>query len=76
MCRGFDMMSSGTWYMWIVPVILILIIGYSIYMVLKNRKGNINEQSDLALEILNERFAQGEIDEKEYETKKNNLNNT
>lgn len=75
MCRGFNMVSQGMWYMWIVPVILILIIGYAIYNIVKNQKGKIDNRSDLALEILNERFAKGEIEEAEYETKKNNLRN-
>lgn len=75
MCRGFNMVSQGMWYMWIVPVILILIIGYAIYNIVKNQKGKIENRSDLALEILNERFAKGEIEEAEYETKKNNLRN-
>ncbi len=35
MCRGFNMVSQGMWYMWIVPVILILIIGYAIYNIVK-----------------------------------------
>lgn len=75
MCRGFNMVSQGMWYMWIVPVILILIIGYAIYNIVKKQKGKIENRSDLALKILNERFAKGEIEEAEYETKKNNLRN-
>lgn len=75
MCRGFNMVSQGMWYMWIVPVILILIIGYAIYNIVKKQKGKIENRSDLALKILNERFAKGEIEEAEFETKKNNLRN-
>lgn len=75
MCRGFNMVSQGMWYMWIVPVILILIIGYAIYNIVKKQKGKIENRSDLALKILNERFAKSEIEEAEFETKKNNLRN-
>lgn len=75
MCRGFNMVSQGMWYMWIVPVILILIIGYAIYNIVKKQKGKIENRSDLALKILNERFAKGGIEEAEFETKKNNLRN-
>lgn len=75
MCRGFNMVSQGMWYMWILPVILILIIGYAIYNIVRKQKGKIENRSDLALKILNERFAKGEIEEAEFETKKNNLRN-
>ena len=62
-----DMLSSML-IIWIIPLILIVIIGISIYMIVKNKRGK-----SPALEILNERFAKGEINEEEYIKKKENL---
>ncbi|NMA49120.1 MAG: hypothetical protein GX947_05045 [Tissierellia bacterium] len=56
-----------------MPLILIVIIGVAVYMILKNKKEDNKTKSNPALDILNVRFAKGEIDESEYLKKKKNL---
>lgn len=75
--RNKDMMgygyriATGWWFVWLIRVILIGIILYAIYKIAIGKGGgtsSIYDTSDSrALEILKERYAKGEIDEKEYE---------
>lgn len=74
MYYGFRNILSNTLIVWIIPIILLLLIGTSIYMIGKNKKQNNQYRSDSALEILNIRFAKGEIDEEEYSENKRSLN--
>lgn len=68
-------MMGGGWLMMLVPV---LFIGLAIYAFMKisqnnsNNKTHNNSNND-ALNILNKRYAQGEISEEEYIQKKNIL---
>ncbi|MCA1073529.1 SHOCT domain-containing protein [Clostridium bowmanii] len=68
--NGYNMM--GGWFgMMIIPIILI---GVVIYVI--NNQGQKNNGKDIGfkdnfMDILNERFARGEINEEEYNTKKN-----
>lgn len=73
MYRRFGGMGSGMVFAWIIPLILIVIIGVAVYMILKNKKEDNKTKSNPALDILNVRFAKGEIDESEYLKKKKNL---
>jgi putative membrane protein len=74
MYYGFQEMLSNMLIVWLIPIVLLLIIGISLFMIRKNNKENSKESNSSALEILNERYAKGEIDEEEYNRKKNNLN--
>lgn len=74
MCYGFRDMLSNMVIVWIIPLILLFLIGISIYMIRKNKKEDDQHINNSALRILDERFAKGEIDEEEYNRKKNNLN--
>ena len=51
-----------------------MIIGIAVFLIANNKKENSKTKSNLALDILNERFAKGEIAEEEYIKKKKNLN--
>ena len=70
---GYNMM--GGWFeMMIIPIILI---GVVIYVI--NNQGQKNNGKDIrfkdnSIDILNERFTRGEINEEEYGTKKILLN--
>ena len=66
MHRGFRYMGSNMFMGWIIPLVLIVIIAIAIYMIASNKKENNKISSSSALDILNERFAKGEIDEEEY----------
>lgn len=66
--------------MGLIPIILIGLIGFALYMIFKNNKQNkpnsdnqTQQTTRRALEILDERYAKGEIDEEEYQKIKNNL---
>lgn len=74
MYSGFRDMLSNMFIVWLIPIILLLMIGISIYMVRKNKKQNNEYRNDSSLEILNRRLAKGEIDEEEYSKKKRILN--
>jgi len=69
---GYNMM--GGWYgMMIIPIILIAVVIFVIYKQgLNNKFKDIGVKGN-ALDILNERFARGEINEEEYNNKKSIL---
>lgn len=73
MYYGFEDMFSDMITLWLIPIIFFLIIGVSIYMIRKNNKNSNKIKNSRALEILDERFANGEIDEEEYKKKKDHL---
>ena len=70
---GFRGMLPNGLIVWVIPITLLLIIGISIYMIVKNKKQKNQYKNDSSLNILNERFAKGDIDVEEYEEKKKNL---
>lgn len=73
MYRRFASMGSGMFLSWIIPIILIAIIAIAVFMIVNNNMANSKSRNDSAMDILNERFARGEIDEEEYRNKKKNL---
>lgn len=61
----------GGGFMWIFW--LLIIVGV-IYLIMNMTKGNMNQSShDSPLEILKKRYAQGEIEEDEYERRRKEL---
>lgn len=73
MHRRFGTMPTNMFFVWIIPIILLALIGIALYMVWKNKKGDHKDQSSSALDILDMRYAKGEIDEEEYKNMKKNL---
>ena len=70
--NGYNMM--GGWFgMIIIPIILILVVIYLVSNQGQNNNVKYVGTKDNSLDILNERFARGEIDEEEYNNKKNIL---
>ena len=69
---GYNMMGGWSGMM-IIPIILIAVVMFFIYK--QSQNNNIKDigTRNNALDILNERFARGEIDEEEYNNKKNIL---
>jgi putative membrane protein len=64
----------GGMFMMLIPIVLVSIIVYAVYKLIghSNNNGHYNNiGSNSALNILNERFARGEITEEEYKQKKN-----
>lgn len=82
MHRGYMFNGYGNmFWSWLIPLVLLALIAIAVYMIVRNNKmgdqtsKNENvESAGRALEILDERYAKGEIDEEEYKRMKNNLN--
>ncbi|MCJ7688170.1 MAG: SHOCT domain-containing protein [Clostridiaceae bacterium] len=63
----------GGMFMMLIPIVLVAIIVYAIYKLIghANNNGHYNNiRGNSALDILNERFARGEITEEEYNQKR------
>jgi len=69
---GYNMMGGWSGMM-IIPIILIAVVIFVVYKQGLNNKFKDIGTRDNALDILNERFARGEINEEEYTNKKNIL---
>lgn len=65
---GPGMMFQG----WIIPLIILVIIGISLYMIFKhtNETNKTKTSDESALDILDKRYARDEIDDEEYLKKK------
>lgn len=73
MHRRFGNMPFGMGGSWIIPLILVVLIAIAVYMIVNNKKDHNRTGSNSALDILNERYAKGEIDDEEYNRRKNNI---
>ncbi len=63
----------GGMFMMVIPIVLVAIIVYAIYKLIGHSSNNghyNNKRGNSALDILNERFARGEITEEEYNQKR------
>ena len=58
----------GGWFMWLIPVIVIVIV---FYFMMQSQKGRIVRETPL--EILKKRYAKGEITKEEYDRTKQDL---
>lgn len=70
---GYGMMGIGWFWMMFIPLILIGIIVYAAVRLANGKHRNYENKYDgtnHAMEILNQRFASGEINEEEYKRKK------
>lgn len=76
MFRGFMYISGNMWMVWVIPVVLLLLIGISMVMIAKNNKDTKNIKRKPAMDKLDERYATGDVSEDEYKRIKSNLNNT
>lgn len=69
-------LSHGPWFIgWLLPLLFWGTIAYILFSFLKfffSKKRK--KQEDSALEKLRHRFAMGELDQQEYEARKNTLN--
>jgi len=63
------MMGGGNMgFGWLIPLVIVMAFGYFIYNANSNKTKNTS-----ARDLLDERFANGEIDEKEYKERKSIL---
>ena len=63
-------MFYGGGFMWIFWILLIIAI---VYIFQNIAKGNSSSENETPLEILKKRYARGEIDEEEYERRRDEL---
>ena len=68
---GVDGMFFGGGYMWILWLTLLVVVVYVLKVLVAGDSGRSSE--DDALEILRQRYARGEIDEQEFEQRKQEL---
>ncbi|SFK72908.1 putative membrane protein [Marinilactibacillus piezotolerans] len=64
---------AGSGFFWPIPAVLLLVIVLSVIMIAKNNRQKKRPIESSSLEILNERYARGEIDDQEYSRRKKNL---
>jgi putative membrane protein len=57
-------------FVFIAGIALLAVIILSIYMIIRNNKTNQNNSTSKAIEILNQKYALGEMSEEEYIKKK------
>lgn len=80
-CLKYGMINNGGGFLMMFGMLLFLVlIGLAIYALIKNingtsplAAGNYGDGSNSAIDILNSRYARGEIDEEEYSRKKTAL---
>lgn len=60
--------GGGRFAMMLIPLLLIGLVIYAVYKISVNNNGTKN--MDSSMEVLNERFVNGEISEDEYKRKK------
>ncbi|MDF2839479.1 MAG: hypothetical protein K0Q99_250 [Clostridia bacterium] len=72
---GYYGMTGGWFGMMLIPLILIGFIMYAVIKLINNNSNNMRYEMPYSnsMEILNARFAKGEIDEEEYKRKKEML---
>lgn len=68
--HGYFFGPGGELYMMLIPLLIIVILVYLGVKVLQKSKPGITAPTNQGLQILNERFAKGEIEEAEYLQKK------
>jgi len=75
MQNGGGSMWFGGGFMWIFWVIIIIAIVWAVKSMTKTSSTQSDDlkDTDSPLEILNKRYAQGEIDKEEFENKKKDL---
>ena len=85
MGRRFGFFSSNTMLNWLILILIVGVIIFAVYNIVQNIKdkskaanhyqeNNYRAEKSKALDILDERYAKGEIDEDEYLRRKSTLN--
>lgn len=66
-------MGWGTAFSWLISIVVLVAIIWFFRKMTNTNQGKSNMQTKSALDILNERYAKGEIDKNEYKSKKQDL---
>ena len=65
-------MGFGSAFMWLFWIVVVIVIVWAVKAASGNSNGPAKKQKS-ALDILNERYARGEIDQQEFEQKRNDI---
>ena len=71
--HGFGGMNFGMGWWWIIGLIFVTVIIWAVVRSTNQNNSHNVVKNNQALDILNERYASGEIDKEEYEMKKRDL---
>jgi len=71
--HGYDGMGWGMGFGWLIGLVVLIILVWLIVKAINSRNTSAPQQSKSALEILNERYAKGEISKQEFESKKRDI---
>jgi putative membrane protein len=66
------MMGYGGGFMWLIALVLVGVVIYFVVQAIK-AKGSAGSATETPLDILNKRYAKGEIDKEEFNRKKKDL---
>jgi putative membrane protein len=72
--HGYGGMGFGMGWGWIIGLIFLVILIWIIIRITSRGQSSNQTINRSALDILNERYARGEMDKDEFEEKKRNLN--
>lgn len=72
MMNGGGMFFGGS-VMWILLILIVVILIAVIKVMVGGNSGKINQKEDTPLEILEKRYAHGEIDEQEFNQRRKEL---
>lgn len=71
--NGGGSMFFGGGFMWIFWILLIVLVAYAVKAGIGSGSRDYNQEDESPQEILKKRYARGEINEQEYERRKNEL---
>lgn len=70
---GMDGWTGGVGVVWMIWTLVVVSIPVALAYLLLGRRGSASETADDALAALRRRYAEGEIDEEEFETRRSRL---
>ena len=68
---GLEMNNWWWWLIWLIVMVIIVWVGVTILN--KRRRSKNRRNNKASLDILEKRYAKGEIDKEEFEERRNNL---
>jgi len=71
--HGFDGMSWGMGFGWLIGLVVLIILIWLIVKVVNSQNPSTQKREKSALDILKESYAKGEINKEEFEERKNGL---
>ncbi len=73
MMGGYGGYGMGMGWWWIIGLIVLVAVVWMVVKTMNQQNATKTESKKTALDILNERYAKGEVDKQEYEERKKDL---